>query len=279
MSEANLSEANLLFAPSLPRILHLKPWSFHLETITTAILWGALTASGIVVGALLGVYAKMSHSFISRTMAFGAGLLLAAASVELAAEVLKTIPVGGVISLLVGAMAFSLGNRWLSSRGAKDRKRCGECVRQPSEPEAPNSGTAIAMGTAMDAIPEALVLGLALQSHGPDAALIAAITLGNLPEALSASAGMRAAQRDPGWIFKLWGLVSISIALLTGVGFALAGTLSKETALLLQAFGAGALLSMVSETLLPEAAHEGPSFAGLVVALGFAVLLMLAAYR
>jgi len=62
---------------------------------------------------------------------------------------------------------------------------------------------------------------------------------------------------------------------LTGLGFLLADTLSTHAALLLQAFGAGALLSMVAETLLPEAAHDGPRYSGLVAALGFSLLLLL----
>jgi zinc transporter ZupT len=45
--------------------------------------------------------------------------------------------------------------------------------------------------------------------------------------------------------------------------------------LLLQAFGAGALLAMVSETLLPEAAHERPAYSGLVTSIGFGALLLL----
>ena len=114
-----------------------------------------------------------------------------------------------------------------------------------------------------------------LHAHGPDAALIAAITLGNLPEAMSASAGMRAANRSAFWILRLWILIAVATALLTGAGFALAGVLTEDTALLLQAFGAGALLAMVSETLLPEAAHEGPGYSGLVTAIGFAALLLL----
>ena len=147
-------------------------------------------------------------------------------------------------------------------------------MAQPSEAEMPNSGLAIAMGTAMDAVPEALVLGLVLHAHGPDAALIAAITLGNLPEAMSASAGMRAANRSAFWILRLWILIAVATALLTGAGFALAGVLTEDTALLLR-LGAGALLAMVSETLLPEAAHEGPGYSGLVTAIGFAALLLL----
>lgn len=170
------------------------------DSITVATAWGALTASGILVGALLGLFARLRHSAIARSMSIGAGLLLAAASVELAAEVLKITPYVGILVLLIGAASFSAGNAWLSAQGAKHRKRCGECVAQPTEAEMPNSGLAIAMGTAMDAVPEALVLGLVLHAHGPDAALIAAITLGNLPEAMSASAGMSAANRSNGWV-------------------------------------------------------------------------------
>ncbi len=248
------------------------------DSIAMATAWGGLTASGILIGALLGVFVRLTHGVIARSMSIGAGLLLAAASAELAVEVLKITPYVGILVLLIGAASFSAGNAWLSAQGAKHRKRCGECVAQPTEVEMPNSGLAIKMGTAMDAVPEALVLGLVLHAHGPDAALIAAITLGNLPEAMSASAGMRHANRSNGWILRLWGLIAVATALLTGAGFILAGALTEDVALLLQAFGAGALLAMVSETLLPEAAHEGPEFSGLVTAIGFSVLLLLASF-
>lgn len=245
------------------------------DSVIAATAWGGVTAAGIMAGAFLGIFARLTHGAIARSMSVGAGLLLAAVSVELVAEALKVTPYKGILFLLIGAAAFSTGNAWLSNRGAQHRKRCGECVAQPTEAGIPNSGLAITMGTAMDAVPEALVLGLVLHSHDPDAALIAAITLGNLPEAMSASAGMRAADRSVGWILRLWGLIAVATALLTGAGFALAGTLTEDTALLLQAFGAGALLAMVSETLLPEAAHKSPAFSGLVTAIGFAALLLL----
>lgn len=247
-------------------------------SLPIALAWGALPGAGIVAGALLGVYAPLSHRSVARAMALGAGLLLAAAAVELAAEVTRTHPWIGVAALLAGAATFSAANAWLSRRGAKHRKRCGECVAQSSEADVPNSGLAIAMGTAMDAVPEAIVLGLSLHAHGPNAALIAAITLGNLPEAMSASAGMRAVRRSVRWILGLWLLISAATTLLTGVGYLFAGVLTAHDALLMQAFGAGALLAMVSETLLPEAAHEAPGFSGLVAATGFGALLLISAY-
>lgn len=172
------------------------------DSVIAATAWGGVTAAGIKAGAFLGIFTRLTHGAIARSMSVGAGLLLAAVSVDLVAEVLKVTPYKGILFLLIGAAAFSTGNAWLSSRGAQHRKRCGECVAQPTEAGMPNSGLAIAMGTAMDAVPEALVLGLVLHSHGPDAALIAAITLGNLPEAMSASAGMRTADRSVGWILR-----------------------------------------------------------------------------
>ena len=79
---------------------------------------------------------------------------------------------------------------------AKDHKRCGECKPQPSETEAPGSGTSIALGTALDAVPEALVLGVTLRVGGPDLALVVALSLANVPKAVSGTAGMRLASRS-----------------------------------------------------------------------------------
>src|SRR3546814_18911251 len=62
---------------------------------------------------------------------------------------------------LAGAAAFSLINLMLLRWSAEKRKRCGECVRQPSESETPGSGLAIAAGSMHDAVPEALIIGAA----------------------------------------------------------------------------------------------------------------------
>ena len=98
------------------------------DSIAVATAWGALPASGILVGALLGVFARLTHGAIARSMSIGAGLLLAAASAELASEVLKITPYVGILVLLIGAASFSAGNAWLSAQSAQHRKRCGECV-------------------------------------------------------------------------------------------------------------------------------------------------------
>ena len=54
------------------------------------------------------------------------------------------------------------------------------------------------------------------------------------------------------------------------VGF---GWLSERWPPRLQAFGAGALLAMTAETMIPEAFHNSPRFSGLLAAFGFEALL------
>lgn len=240
-----------------------------------ALAWGALSSAGLVVGALAGVSLRLRHHTIALVMSVGAGLLLAAASLELAADAIRIAGPGpAVLSLLLGAAVCSAANALLADLGAAHRKRCGECTAQPSEAQQPGSGAAIALGTAVDAVPEALVLGLALRERGIPLALVMAIAAGNLPEALSGSAGMRAAGRRRRSILALWTAIAVAAAFATAAGYAVSGWVAGAWVPHLQAFGAGALLAMTAETMIPEAFHNSPRFSGFLAALGFCLVLL-----
>jgi ZIP family zinc transporter len=158
--------------------------------------------------------------------------------------------------------------------GAAHRKRCGGCVQQPTESEQPGSGVAIAIGNALDGLPEALLLGIALRDRVVPLALVFAFSAGNLPEALSSAAGMRAAGRSRSYIFLLWSAIAIGAVLAIATGYLGFGSLSAVWPPRLQAFGAGALLAMTAETMIPEAFHNSPRFSGLLAAVGFGLLLL-----
>ena len=114
---------------------------------------------------------------------------------------------------------FSSVNWLLSRHGAKHRKRCGECVEQPREEQQPGSGLAIAAGSFLDGVPEGVVLGLSVLHQGaPGLGTVAAFFLGNIPEALSSSAGMRRAGRSARYVFGVW----VGIFLMIGLATALA---------------------------------------------------------
>jgi zinc transporter, ZIP family len=245
------------------------------DEVWAALAWGAVSYVGLLVGALAGSFSRIRHHAIAMTMSVGAGLLLAGASLKVAADAIRIAgPVAAALLLVVGAAVFSTSNALLSRFGAAHRKRCGECVQQPTESQQPGSGVAIALGNALDAVPEGMVLGIALRDPVIPLALVIAFTVGNFPAALSSTAGMRAAGRSYPYIFLLWGAIAIGGAVATAAGYVGFGSLGEAWPSRLEAFGAGALLAMTAETMIPEAFHNSPRFSGLLAAFGFSLLLL-----
>lgn len=245
----------------------------------SAALWGFIAGSGLLVGLLVAYFTRPTHGAIARVMAFGAGALLGTVSIQL---VLSAQEQAGVVRttivLLAGALLFSLLNVWLARAGAQHRKRCGECVAQANERDKPGSGRAIAIGTMLDAVPEGLILGIAVaHGAGPAIPVIAGFFLANVPEAMSASGGMYLAGRSMRYIISIWigaSLITPMAAVLGSIFFA---TASSGTAGTLDALSGGILLAMAVETMIPEAFHKAPLFSGTIAVLGFAIIAAIAA--
>jgi zinc transporter, ZIP family len=245
------------------------------DEVWAALTWGAVSSAGLLVGALAGSFGRMPHRAIAMAMSVGAGLLLAGVSLKVAADAIRIAgPLAAALLLLLGAALFSVSNALLAQFGAAHRKRCGDCIQQPAESQQPGSGAAIAFGNALDALPEALVLGIALRDRVVPLALVFAFAVGNFPEALSSAAGMRAAGRSRSSILLLWSAIAIGAAVAIATGYVGFGSLGEAWPPRLQAFGAGALLAMTAETMIPEAFHNSPRFSGLLAAFGFGLLLI-----
>jgi zinc transporter, ZIP family len=243
--------------------------------IWAALAWGAASSIGLPIGAIAGSFVRLPHHAIAMAMSVGAGLLLAGVSLKVAADAIRIAgPVPAALSLLLGATLFSASNALLMRFGAAHRKRCGECIQQPAESQQPGSGVAIALGNALDGLPEALVLGIALRDQVVPLALVFAFSAGNFPEALSSASGLRAAGRSNTYILLLWSAIALGAAVVIAAGYLGFTSLSGAWPPRLQAFGAGALLAMTAETMIPEAFHNSPRFSGLLAALGFGLLLL-----
>ncbi|HEU4769097.1 MAG TPA: hypothetical protein VFS77_17065, partial [Pyrinomonadaceae bacterium] len=130
--------------------------------------------------------------------------------------------------------------------------------------------------TFLDGVPEGLVLGLSvLQQGAPGLGTVTAFFLANIPEALSSSAGMRRAVRSARYVFGVWIGIAFTISLaaaLAGLVFSGTGPVFRGT---VEAFAAGAILALVSETMIPEAFYGSPQFNGLLLVVGFVALLIL----
>ena len=122
---------------------------------------------------------------------------------------------------------------------------------------------------------EVLVLGVTLRAGGPDLALVIALSLANVPEALSGTAGMRLASRSSTYVLILWSGTALITAAITALAFYFLSDLGPHATAILKAYGAGALIAMTAESMIPEAFHNGPRYSGVLAAGGFAAPILL----
>ena len=228
--------------------------------------WGALAASSLVIGALLSFTRDWSPRAVGLVLAFGAGALVSAVSFELAAEGLR---VGGAaatgIGLAVGARTYYGLDGLIARRFASGRGRGGRS-------QGSSAGTALALGAFLDGIPEQAVLGISLAAgQGVGVALLLAIFVSNLPEAMGSADDMRKAGRSREAILRLWLIVAAICAIATIVGYAVADAVTGNLRAAIDGFAAGALLVMLVDSMIPDARKDAGRSAGLVTVLGFAL--------
>lgn len=231
--------------------------------------WGLLAGSALLVGAAVGWFARVPQRLIASVMAFGAGVLLSAVSFELIAEAHAQ---GGLLPTALGAAAgavvYTLANLVLARRGARHRKRSGD--QQPTEGEQPGSGSALAVGALLDGVPESVVIGASLLSGGAVSLVtVAAVFLSNVPEGLSSAAGMRQAGRSRRYVFLLWTGIALISGVAALVGNTLLGGAPPEALAAVTALAAGAILAMITDTMVPEAFENAHLLVGLITVAGF----------
>ncbi|GAA4607892.1 ZIP family zinc transporter [Actinoplanes octamycinicus] len=240
--------------------------------------WGLLAGSALVLGAAIGFLVRVPQKLVASVMAFGAGVLLSAVAFELIGEADEQ---GGLlptaVGAAVGACLYTGCNLLLARRGARHRKRSGD--QQPSEQEQSGSGTAIALGALLDGVPESIVIGASLLGGGAvGVATVAAVFISNVPEGLSSAAGMRKAGRGKRYVFGLWTGIALVSALAAIAGYTVLGDAPAEVLAGITALAAGAILAMVTDTMIPEAFEDAHLLIGLIAVAGFLSAFALSAH-
>jgi ZIP family zinc transporter len=230
-----------------------------------AVLWGALGASSLLVGQLLSGPLSGSPRATGLLMGFGAGTLISAVGFELVPEAsFEALGLGVGLALGAGALTYFLADRVVDGMGGGDRQTLGT-------PDAEGSPWAMFIGALLDGVPESFVLGSTLAVGGAiDAAFLAAVFVSNVPEGVAGTASLRATGATSGRIFLNWTSLVVVSALFAGAGFLLADA-TPHQGIYVEAFAGGAVLTVLADSMMPEAFSHGGRAVGLLTVLGYIV--------
>jgi ZIP family zinc transporter len=244
-----------------------------------AIIIGFISGSALLIGAFIGLYLKIGHRTIAGVMAFGAGVLISALSIDLMNDGFEQAkePIDIGLAFLAGALVFVFGDYFIDNNGGKFRKSShGMAMNLQQENPEETSGTAIFLGTLLDGIPESFVVGAVVATGGTTGIVfIAAVFLSNLPEGISGTISMKLSGMSTKNILLLWiGTLIVTILSALG-GYLFLGNASPVVNSSIMAFASGAILAMLCDTMIPEAFRFGGRFIALLTVLGFLTAFML----
>ena len=250
-----------------------------------AAFWAAVGQSALIVGALLAwrITKLTEPRWLGLVMAFGSGALISAVTTDLVAPAYRSAgraPAG--IGLFGGAIGYYLVTRWLDRRSEReDPEQPEDEIAAAGVDEVPVGADEVAarnltVGMVLDGIPESVAIGLTLLGGaGVSAALVGAVFLSNLPEAIGVAAALLAGGRSLGNVVLRFACIVGVGALAGAIGYGLLDASEADAIAVIQTIAAGAMVVVVVNEMVPLAVRGAGRRAGLAAAAGFAVAAFL----
>ena len=230
-----------------------------------AFFWGLLATSSLILGGIIASRFSLGNRAIGIIMGFGAGTLISAISYELIYESVMLARGTGfpAFGFFAGAFTFFFADKLIGKFGASNRM----------DVETSASSKLIVpmvLAIILDGVPESIVIGLGIFEGGAvSMAMLVAVFISNLPEAIAGSTGMKASGWSRKKIILLWLFIALFCAVSTVAGFSLFSGASDHWLSFIQAFAGGAILMMLANSMIPEAYEHGGKLAGVFTVLGF----------
>jgi zinc transporter, ZIP family len=224
--------------------------------------WALLGASSLLLGALVAFVVPIPRKVLGFILAFGAGVLVSAVAYELVEQAVTVSASGYAVAIgfPLGALVFYLGDVAIDLRLKGSSGQGG--------------GLGIVLGAVLDGIPESVVIGASLLTgETASVAVIVAVFLSNIPESISASSDLLRGRWSRWKVLLLWVIVVTASTLAAGLGYVALEGASGSWIAAIQAFAAGAILTMLADEMMPEAFEytDHNKTVGLALAFGFAL--------
>jgi zinc transporter, ZIP family len=246
----------------------------------SSIIWGLAVAASLLAGALLAAGTRLPARVAATVTAFGGGALFAAVALELVPEADERagrwLTAAGLVA---GTLLYVAADSWLSrSEQARAMRRAAHAakagVTMPTgssrEGEAAR-GESIAVGIFVDGVPESVALGLTVALGHIGVALAAGVLIGNVVEAYGAAQPIIASGRSRRLAVVLIGLIGLALTVATVLGGTVLAGASPALIGSAEALAAGAVLAVVSISIIPYAFNEVSSWVAAASVLGFVV--------
>lgn len=230
-----------------------------------ALLWGLLATSSLIIGGIIASRFSLKEKTIGIIMAFGAGTLISAVSYELIFEAVKIGKGTGfpAFGLFAGALTFFFSDRLIEKLGAKNHMEIKASGKS-------SLVVPMVLAIILDGVPESIVIGLGIFEGGTvSLAMLVAVFISNMPEAIAGTSGMKASGWSKGKILFLWSVIALICAVASVAGYSLFSGASEEWLSFIQAFAGGAILIVLANSMMPESFEHGKKLAGLFTVLGF----------
>jgi zinc transporter, ZIP family len=239
--------------------------------------WGAAVAVSLIAGAVAAAFLRVPERVSATLAAFGGGILLAAVALELVPEADEGA--GAAVTaagLLTGAVVYVGADEWLTRDQSTSMVRrsghaaaAGMPMVMPRDHAEAARGESIAAGLVVDGIPESVALGLTIAQGRMGVALLAGVLVGNAVEAYGAAHPIVAGGHTRNFAMGLLAAIGAVLALATVVGGTLLAGADPSVVGGAQAVAAGAVLAVISVSIVPYAFSEVSSRVAIAAAIGF----------
>jgi ZIP family zinc transporter len=195
--------------------------------------------------------------------AFGGGILSASVALELVPDADEGAGLWGTaIGLAVGTLIYVVADAVLTrTESAREMRRSGhaaasgQAMQMSARSEAAR-GESIAVGIFVDGVPESLALGLTIAQGVLGRALLVGVLVGNVVEAYGAAQPIVASGRSRSFAVGLVGGIGLALGMAVILGGTVFGEASPGFIGVAEAIAAGAVLAVVSISVIPYAFEE-----------------------